>query len=198
MLYHRYVPGTGSCYCCNTYLLLLLLCCDYCCCCCTLLLMLSIGAALYDCCCCCCFCCSVLPLYYQKNAKVLLLLRTGGAHPNIHCVARFWTARFLCTYTHHGWLYCTAVVAAFSYFRHHKIYVRREILYIYINTSVCFFGPSAFFSLPAAGISSCSRLRGTQRARLDSARKFGPWPRSVARALGVQSRKSARGGIPTT
>ena len=140
------------------------------------------------------YCCSTtkrMPRYYYcvREAYTLII---------ISCIAPFWTARFLCTYTHHGWLYCTAVVAAFSYFRHHKIYVRREILYIYINTSVCFFGPSAFFSLPAAGISSCSRLRGTQRARLDSARKFGPWPRSVARALGVQSRKSARGGIPTT
>ena len=30
---------------------------------------------------------------------------------------------------------------------------------------MCFFGPSAFFSLPAAGLSSCSRLRSTQGAR---------------------------------
>ena len=63
---------------------------------------------------------------------------------------------------------------------------------------MCFFGPLAFFSLAAAGLSSCSRFRGTQGARPDPARKFGPWPRSVARALGVQSRKSARGGIPST
>ena len=70
--------------------------------------------ALYDCCCCCCcFCCSVLLLYYQKKAEVLLL-RTGGAHPtNIPCVAPFWTARFLCTYTHHRRLYWTEVVAVF-------------------------------------------------------------------------------------
>ena len=50
---------------------------------------------------------------------------------------------------------------------------------------MCFFGPSAFFSLPVAGRFSCSRLRGTQRARPDPVRKFGPLPRSVARALGV-------------
>ena len=31
----------------------------------------------------------------------------------------------------------------------------------------------------------------------DPARKFGPWPRSVAHALGVQSRTSLRGGIPS-
>ena len=63
---------------------------------------------------------------------------------------------------------------------------------------MCFFGPSPFFSLPPAGRSSCSRLRGTQGARPDPACKFGPWPRSVARALGVQSGKFARGGIPST
>ena len=51
---------------------------------------------------------------------------------------------------------------------------------------MCFFGPSAFLFLPAADLSSCSRLRGTQGARPDPARKFGPWPRSVARALGFK------------
>ena len=55
------------------------------------------------------------------------------------------------------------------------------ILLIYI------FHTSDFFSLPAAGLSSCSRLRGTQGARPDPIRKFGPRPRSVARALGVQA-----------
>ena len=63
---------------------------------------------------------------------------------------------------------------------------------------MCFFHPSAFFSLPAAGLSSCSRLRGTQGARPDPIRKFGFWPTSVARALEVQSGTSARGGIPST
>ena len=61
-----------------------------------------------------------------------------------------------------------------------------------------FGGPSAFCSLPAAGLSSWSRLRVTQGACPDPLRKFGPWPKSVARALGVQSGKSARGGIPIT
>ena len=69
---------------------------------------------------------------------------------------------------------------------------RRGTLYIYINV------PSASFPLPTEGLSSCSRLRGTQGARPDPARKFGPSPRSVARALGVQSGKSAREGIPST
>ena len=63
---------------------------------------------------------------------------------------------------------------------------------------MCFFGPSAFISLPAAGPFTCSWLRGTQGARPDPVRKFGPRPRSVARALGVQSGKSAPGGIPST
>ena len=35
-------------------------------------------------------------------------------------------------------------------------------------------------------------------ARPDAIRKFGPRPRSVARALGVQSGTSARGDIPST
>ena len=72
---------------------------------------------------------------------------------------------------------------------------RQPNLYIYINV---FFGPSECYSLPAAGLSSRSWLRGTQEARPDPLRKLGPWPRSVARALGVQSSKSARGGVPST
>ena len=73
---------------------------------------------------------------------------------------------------------------------------RRGTLYIY--SEVCFFGPSACFSLPAAGLSSCSRFCGTQGARLDPLRKVGPWPRSVTRALGIQSGASARGGTSST
>ena len=73
---------------------------------------------------------------------------------------------------------------------------RRRPILVYIYVWV--FGPSAFFSLPAAGRSSCCRFRGTHGARPDPFRKFGPWPRSVARAVGVQSGKSARGGIPST
>ena len=61
---------------------------------------------------------------------------------------------------------------------------------------MCFFGTSAFFSLPAAGLSSCSRLRGMQGARRVAVRTFGPWPRSVTRALGVQSDKSPQQAIP--
>ena len=41
-----------------------------------------------------------------KNAEVVLL-RAGGAHHNTSCVAPIWTARSLCAYTQHGWLYCT-------------------------------------------------------------------------------------------
>ena len=63
---------------------------------------------------------------------------------------------------------------------------------------MCFFSTSAFFSLPVAGLFSCCRPRGKQGARPDLARKFEPWPRSAASALGVQSGKSPRGGIPST
>ena len=63
---------------------------------------------------------------------------------------------------------------------------------------MCFFITSAFFSFPAAGLFSGSRLRGAQGARPDPTLNFGPWPRSVARALGVQSDKSPRGGISST
>ena len=63
---------------------------------------------------------------------------------------------------------------------------------------MCFFHPSAFFYLLAAGLSSCSWLRGTQGAHPDPIRKFGPRPRSVARAVGVESGTSAGGGIPST
>ena len=51
-----------------------------------------------------------------------------------------------------------------------------------------FFWTSATFSVPAAGLSSRSRLRGTQGGRLYTRRKFGPRVGSVARALCVQSR----------
>ena len=78
------------------------------------------------------------------------------------------------------------------------VYLVTVPLFIYKYIYKCFFGPSTLFSLPAAGLSSCSRLRGTQGAGPDPASKFGPWPRSVARTLGVQCRKSARGRIPST
>ena len=53
-----------------------------------------------------------------------------------------------------------------------------------------FFWTSAFFALPPAGLFSCSRSRGTQEARVNTGCKCGPWPRSVARALGVQGREN--------
>ena len=63
---------------------------------------------------------------------------------------------------------------------------------------MCFFGPSALFSLPAAGLYSCSRLRGTQGARPDPTRKFGPWPRSVHVLRGSKVASPLGGGIPST
>ena len=71
--------------------------------------------------------------------------------------------------------------------------------YVYITMHICvFLAHRHFFSLPAAGLFSCSWLRGTQGAHPDPARMFGPWPRSAAHALGVPSGKSPRGGIPST
>ena len=43
-----------------------------------------------------------------------------------------------------------------------------------------------FFSLPAAGLFACSRLRGTQGDPSDTGCKCRPWPRSAARALGFK------------
>ena len=60
----------------------------------------------------------------------------------------------------------------------------RAYIYIY---SMTFFGTSAFFVLLPAGL-SCSRFRGTLEARVNTGCKCMPWPRSVARALRVQSR----------
>ena len=50
------------------------------------------------------------------------------------------------------------------------------------------FCASESVSLPDAGLSSRSLLRGTQGGRVYSRRKIGPGPGSVARTLGVQSR----------
>ena len=64
-----------------------------------------------------------------------------------------------------------------------------------INVIFWHFG---IFSLPAAGLLSIFRLRSMRRAHPDPSRKFGPWLRSAARALGGQSGKTPRGGIPST
>ena len=63
---------------------------------------------------------------------------------------------------------------------------------------MCFLARRHFFNVPSAGRFSFSRIRGTQGARPDPARKFRPRPRSMAHALGVQSGKSPRGGTPST
>ena len=62
---------------------------------------------------------------------------------------------------------------------------------------MCFFHPSAFFSLPTAGLSSCSRLRGTRGARPDPISKFGSRPRSVARALWVERGHAGNTAVAT-
>ena len=67
--------------------------------------------------------------------------------------------------------YCRVTfVSLFIYLRHPRDITshtsRRGTLYYYV--SMCFFCTSAFFSLPAADLFSCSRLRGTQGARPDT------------------------------
>ena len=71
------------------------------------------------------------------------------------------------------------------------------LLFIHLHINV-FFSPFGIYFSSGRGLSSCSRLRGTQRARPDPIRKFGPRPRSVARALGAERGTPARGGIPST
>ena len=61
-----------------------------------------------------------------------------------------------------------------------------------------FFSILAFFSLPAAGLSRALGSVARRELARTPRRKFGPCPRSVARALGVQSSKSPRGVIPST
>ena len=69
-------------------------------------------------------------------------------------------------------------------------------LHIYIYK--CVFSRFGIFSSSGHGSFLVLSARGTQGARPDPIRKFGPRPRSAARALGVESGKSARGGIPST
>ena len=54
------------------------------------------------------------------------------------------------------------------------------------------FWTSTFFALPPAGRFSCSRLRGTREARVNTECKCGPWPRSVARGLRVERRETGK------
>ena len=62
---------------------------------------------------------------------------------------------------------------------------------------MCFFGTSAFYSLPAVSLFSCSRLRGTQGALPDTTAQV--WALAEVRGTcsGVQSGKSPRGVIPS-
>ena len=95
---------------------------------------------------------------------------------------------------------CVTFVSLFINLRHLRDFMshtsRRGTLYEYIK--MCLFALRSSFSRPAAGLSSCSGLRGTQGARQDPTHKFGRWPRSVPRAPGIQSRRSPPRGIPST
>ena len=70
----------------------------------------------------------------------------------------------------------------------YRILKGKIVLLVYVPNGR--FLHNGIFSLPSTGLSSCSRLRGTQEARVNTGYKYGPWPRSVARALGVQSREN--------
>ena len=75
-----------------------------------------------------------------------------------------------------------------------------EHIHIYIHVHIytnVLFSPIGILFSPAAGLSSCSRLRGTRGARADPIGKFEQRPRSVARVLGGKRGTPARGGIPT-
>ena len=73
------------------------------------------------------------------------------------------------------------------YKKRSKLLVGHGLRFICVCTK-CLFVTSTTISLPAGGLSSRSRLRGTQGARVYTRSKFKPRPGSVARALGVQSR----------
>ena len=91
--------------------------------------------------------------------------------------------------------YCRVTfVSLFIYLRHPRDITshtsRRGTLYYYV--SMCFFCTSAFFSLPAADLFSCSRLRGTQGARPDTTAQV--WALAEVRDTcfgGTKSRKMA-------
>ena len=73
--------------------------------------------------------------------------------------------------------------------------------YIYFYVQMYFLGQWDFFSLPAARLFSCSRLRGIQGARRNTraqVRALADVRGTCSGALGVQSRTSPRGGIPST
>ena len=68
-----------------------------------------------------------------------------------------------------------------------------------ITTYRCVFSALRHFFLYRPWVfSSPLGLFGTQGVHPDPARKLGPYPRSAARALGVQTGKSPRGGILST
>ena len=127
---------------------------------------------------------------YSKQIKIIVSMNSSPAAS----VTMFHPTWISCGY------FCVTCVSLFN-LRHPWDFTlthvpKGNLVNIYIWKS--FFGPSEFFSLPAPGLSSCSRLCGTQGARSDPKRNFERWPLSVARAAGVESGTSARGGIPST
>ena len=68
----------------------------------------------------------------------------------------------------------------------HVTHIPKGNLVLLCTKYKCVFLHFGIFSIPAVGLFSCSLLGGTQGARPDPARKFGPWPRSAACALGFK------------
>ena len=140
------------------------------------LLMLCIGAALYDCCCCCrcCFCCSVLLLYYQKGRGTTTVNRGRTPYyplrrPLLDCA--------LSIHIHTPWVVVLNVLQLWPYFRLHRIYVRREILYVCINVFIL--AHRHFFSLRprvfARAIGSAARREPTRTPHASWGHGRGPW-----------------------
>ena len=95
--------------------------------------------------------------------------------------------------------YCyVTFVSLFIKLRHSRDFTphstRRQTLYYYVQ--LCFFGPSAFFSLPAAGRSrALGAVAGREPALTPRASLV---PDRRPRALRIQNHKSPRGGFPST
>ena len=135
-----------------------------------------------------------LEIYNKGSKQIIMIVLSRNSCP-ADSVTMFHLTKFSCGY-------CCVTCASFFHLASptgfHVYTSQTGTLYTYIYIYKCVFLDLQQFPLPAAGLSSCSRLRGTQGAHPDPARNVGPWPRFVARALGVQSRRAARGGIPST
>ena len=97
---------------------------------------------------------------------------------------------------------CDTFVPLFINLRHPRDFTsqtsRRGTLYYYEYVQMCFLAHRHFFLFRPRVFSHALGCVARREPALTPRRKFGPWPRSVARALEVQSSKSPRGVIPST